>query len=44
MTVMQRVAICSAAGVLGGLAVVICSHVLFALGVSGTLGVTAPVS
>src|SRR5882672_9584275 len=43
-TVIQRVTICFAAGVLGGLAVVLFSHVLFALGLSATLGVSAPVS
>src|SRR6266852_1286978 len=43
-TVIQRVAICFAAGVIGGLAVVLFSHVLFRLGLSATLGVTAPVS
>ena len=43
-TVMQRVAICFAAGVIGGLAVVLFSHVLFALGLSAALGVNAPVS
>jgi hypothetical protein len=43
-TVMQRVAICFAAGVLGGLAVVLFSHVLFQLGLSATLGVDEPVS
>jgi hypothetical protein len=43
-TVMQRVAICFAAGVIGGLAVVLFSHLLFALGLSATLGVNAPVS
>jgi hypothetical protein len=43
-TVMQRVAICFAAGVVGGLAVVLFSHVLFELGVSASLGVNAPVS
>ena len=41
-TVMQRVAICFAAGVIGGLAVVLFSHLLFALGLSATLGVNAP--
>jgi len=41
---MQRVAICFAAGVLGGLAVVLFSHVLFELGLSATLGVNEPVS
>jgi hypothetical protein len=44
LTVIQRVAICFAAGVIGGLAVVLFSHVLFALGLSATLGVTEPVS
>src|SRR5207249_258795 len=44
LTVIQRVAICFAAGVVGGLAVVLFSHVLYALGLSATLGVTAPVS
>jgi hypothetical protein len=43
-TVMQRVAICFAAGVIGGLAVVLFSHVLFRSGLSATLGVTEPVS
>ena len=44
MTLIQRVAICFAAGVIGGLAVVLFSHLLFALGLSATLGVNAPVS
>src|SRR5438034_9201869 len=44
LTVSQRVAICFAAGVVGGLAVVLFSHALFRLGLSATLGVTAPVS
>jgi hypothetical protein len=44
MTVIQRVAICFSAGVSGGLAVVLFSHVLFALGISATLGVKEPVS
>ncbi len=43
-TVIQRVAICFAAGVVGALAVVLFSYVLFELGLSATLGVTAPVS
>src|SRR5258708_6835511 len=43
-TVTQRVAICFAAGVLGGLAVVLFSHVLFQSGLSATLGVNEPVS
>jgi len=44
LTVIQRVAICFAAGVVGALAVVLFSHVLFGLGLSATLGVKAPVS
>ena len=44
MTLMQRVAICFAAGVIGGLAVVLFSHLLFALRLSATLGVNEPVS
>src|SRR5262249_16367884 len=44
LTVMQRVAICFAAGVIGALAVVLFSHVLFGLGLSAKLGVKAPVS
>ena len=44
LTLIQRVAICFAAGVIGGLAVVLFSHLLFALGVSATLGVNEPVS
>src|SRR5262245_29043679 len=44
MTVKQRVAICFAAGVIGALAVVVFSHILFALGVSEKLGVKAPAS
>ena len=42
LTVRQRAAICFAAGVIGAAAVVVCSYVLFGLGVSGTLGVNAP--
>jgi hypothetical protein len=42
-SLMQRVAICFAAGAVGGLAVVLFSHFLFALGVSAAFGVTAPV-
>jgi len=38
LTVMQRVAICFAAGVVGALAVVLFSHVLFELGLSQALG------
>jgi hypothetical protein len=44
LTVLQRVAICFAAGVIGGLAVVLFSHVLFQLGLSAALGVKEPVS
>jgi hypothetical protein len=44
MTVLQQVAICFTAGVIGAFAVVLFSHVLFALGLSGILGVTQPVS
>jgi hypothetical protein len=44
LTLIQRVAICFAAGVVGGLAVVLSSHLLFALGLSATLGVNEPVS
>ena len=40
----QRVAICFAAGVIGGLAVVLFSHVLFGLGLSASFGVKAPIS
>ena len=44
LTMIQRVAICFAAGVVGALAVVLFSHLLFQLGVSARLGVKAPVS
>ena len=44
MTMLQRMAICFAAGVLGALAVVLFSHVLFALGIGQKLGVKEPVS
>ena len=44
LTVSQRAAICFAAGVIGAVAVVLFSHVLFELGLSATLGVKAPVS
>jgi len=44
MTLRQRVAICFAAGVVGGAAVVVFSHILFALGLSEALGVKAPIS
>ena len=42
LTVSQRAAICFAAGVIGALAVVLCSYVLFGLGLSAALGVNAP--
>jgi hypothetical protein len=42
LTVSQRAAICFAAGVVGAATVVVCSYVLFGIGVSGTLGVKAP--
>ena len=44
MTVMQLLAICFAAGVVGALAVVLFSHILFALGLSQKVGVSAPTS
>jgi len=44
LTLSQRVAICFAAGVVGAAAVVLFSYVLFGLGISGTLGVKAPIS
>ena len=44
LTLTQRVAICFAAGVIGGLAVVLFSHVLFELGLSASFGVKAPIS
>jgi hypothetical protein len=42
LTLIQRAAVCFAAGVMGGLAVVLFSHVLFASGVSDKLGVNEP--
>src|SRR5262245_26549922 len=44
MTVLQRVAICFAAGVVGALAVVLFSHILFALRLGEKLGVKEPIS
>src|SRR5229473_4475913 len=44
LTVIQRVAICFGAGIIGALAVVLFSHVLFELWLSATLGVKDPVS
>jgi len=43
-TAAQRMAIGFAAGVVGALAVVLFSYVLFGLGISGMLGVKAPVA
>ena len=43
LTVIQRVAICFASGVIGALAVVVFSYVLFGLGISSALGVKAPI-
>jgi len=42
LTVSQRAAIGFAAGVIGAAAVVVCSYLLFGVGVSGMLGVKAP--
>jgi hypothetical protein len=42
LSVVQRAAIGFPAGVIGAAAVVVCSYVLFALGVSEALGVKAP--
>jgi hypothetical protein len=44
LTMVQRVAICFAAGVVGALAVIVFSHILFQLGLSAAFGVNAPVS
>jgi hypothetical protein len=44
LSVIQRVAICFAAGVIGALAVVLFSHILFGLGIGQKLGAKAPVS
>jgi len=44
LTVTQRVAICFLAGVIGALAVVLLSHILFGLGLGEKLGAKAPVS
>ena len=44
LTLIQRVAICFAAGVIGGLAVLLFDRVLFELGLSATFGVKAPIS
>ena len=44
LTLIQRVAICFAAGVIGGVAVVLFSHILFGVDLSATFGVKAPVT
>ncbi len=44
LTLIQRVAICFTAGVVGGLAVVLFSHILFGFGVSAIFGVKGPIS
>jgi hypothetical protein len=44
LTPIPGVAICFAAGVIGGVAVILCSHLLFALGLSAIFGVKEPVS
>src|SRR5437773_3644455 len=43
VTLSQRVAICFAAGVVGAVAVVLFSYILFGLGISSALGVKAPI-
>src|SRR5438270_6653564 len=43
-TAAQRLAICFAAGVIGAAAVVLLSYILFGLGISGALGVKAPIA
>jgi len=43
LTLSQRVAICFASGVIGAVAVVLFSYILFGLGLSGTLGVKGPI-
>jgi hypothetical protein len=44
LTLVQQVAICFTAGVIGGLAVILCSHLLFVLGLSTAFGVKVPIS
>jgi len=44
LTSTQRVAICFAAGVIGAVAVVLFSHILFESGISEAFGIKAPVS
>jgi hypothetical protein len=43
MTAVQRMAICIAAGILGALAVVLLSRLVFALGLGQKLGVKEPI-
>jgi len=43
LTLIQRVAICFAAGVIGALAVLLFARVLFALGLSAAFGIKAPI-
>lgn len=43
LTAGERVAICFTAGVIGAAAVVVCSYVLFGLGLSSALGVKNPI-
>jgi hypothetical protein len=44
LTLKQRVAICFVAGIIGAVAVLLFSYVLFGLGLSAALGVKAPIS
>jgi hypothetical protein len=44
LSLIQRVAICFPAGVMGGLAAVFFSYVLFELGLSARFGVNAPIT
>ncbi len=44
LTLIQREAICFAAGVIGALAVILFSRILFEVGLSAILGVRAPIS
>ncbi|MGH2361868.1 MAG: hypothetical protein ACRDGM_15180 [bacterium] len=43
LALIQRVAICFAAGVIGGLAVLLADRVMFELGLSAAFGVKAPI-
>ena len=43
LTLIQRVAICFAAGVIGALAVLLFGRLLFALGLSAAFGIKAPI-